>query len=128
MRDYTRIKAFQYVDELVIQIYKITRKFPNEERFGITQQIRRAMISVASNLVEGCYRRSQKEFVRFLEIAYASLKESHYQLRLSLRLGFIDYPTFELLEAQFNETEKIFMSYYKFHKNQLESKNTEQSI
>lgn len=128
MRDYTRIKAFQYVDELVIQIYKITRKFPNEERFGITQQIRRAMISVSSNLVEGCYRSSQKEFVRFLEIAYSSLKEAHYQIRLSVRLGFIDYPTFELLEAQFNETEKIFMSYYKFHKNQLESKNTEQSI
>lgn len=86
------------------------------------------MISVSSNLVEGCYRSSQKEFVRFLEIAYSSLKEAHYQIRLSVRLGFINYPTFEILEAQFNETEKIFMSYYKFHKNQLDSKNTEQSI
>lgn len=64
-----------------------------------------------SNIVEGFYRQSQKEFIRFLEIAFASLKESHYQINISMRLGYIDSNTFELIHKKMNEAEKVLASY-----------------
>lgn len=116
MRDYSQIKAFQLADELVISIYAITRNFPSEEKFGLTQQIRRAMVSVGSNLVEGCFRKNNKEFVRFIEIACSSLKEAHYQINLSMRLGYIASSDYDLIESKFIETEKTLFSYYHFTK------------
>ena len=119
MRDYTKIKAFMLVDELVIFVYHVTKKFPVEEKFGLVQQIRRAIISVSSNIVEGCFRQSKKEFIRFLEIAYASLKEAHYQLNISMRLGYLDSKTYELIDKKMTEAEKVLVAYYKFQKNDL---------
>lgn len=122
MRDYNQIKAFQLADELVIHIYSVTRNFPSEEKYGLTQQIRRAVVSVTSNLVEGCYRKNDKEFVRFIEIAFASLKEAHYQINLSMRLGYIGSSDYKLIASKFIETEKTLFSYYFYHKDQLKKK------
>lgn len=119
MRDYTQIRAFLHADDLVYNIYQETRNFPIEERYGLTQQIRRAIISVSSNIVEGCCRNSKKEFVRFHEIACSSLKEAHYQLDLSMRLGFLNSTAYNQLNEKFIATEKILFSYYRHHKAQL---------
>jgi len=89
MRDHTKLRAYELADELAILIYKITKDFPKEEIFGLTSQMRRAVISVPSNIVEGCARESLVEFVRFLEIAFGSLRELHYQFLLAERLGYI---------------------------------------
>lgn len=120
MRDYTKIKAFLLVDDLVILVYHLTKNFPTEEKFGLVPQIRRAIISVSSNIVEGCYRQSHKEFIRFLEIAYASLKESHYQINISRRLGYLDLNTFKQIDEKMNEAEKVLASYYKFQKKDIQ--------
>ncbi|MEI2694454.1 MAG: four helix bundle protein [Saprospiraceae bacterium] len=88
MRDYTKLDAIIYTDELVLDIYRLISFFPAIEFYGLTSQIRRAIISVPSNIVEGSFGESQKEFYRFLEIAFSSLKESHYQMQLVIRLGF----------------------------------------
>ena len=69
MRDHTKLRAFELADELAIMIYRITREFPKEEIFGLTARMRRAAISVPSNIVEGCAGESQSEDVRFPEIA-----------------------------------------------------------
>lgn len=107
MRDHNNLRAFALADELVIEIYQITKKFPEEERFGLTFQIRKAAISVPSNIVEGCSRETQKEFHRFLEIAFSSLKELHYQTKLAVRLGFTSHLNLEPCFIKLNEAEKV---------------------
>lgn len=89
MRDHTKLKAFALADELVLAIYRATRAFPSEERFGLTSQLRRASLSTTSNIVEGCARRTEADYLRFLDIAHASAREVEYQLSVALRLGFL---------------------------------------
>ena len=89
MRDHTKLRAFELADEVVVLVYRTTAAFPKEELFGLTSQMRRAAVSVSSNIVEGCARDSETEYLRFLNIAFGSLRELHYQLNLAKRLGFL---------------------------------------
>ena len=107
MRDHTKLRAFELADELALAIYRITRDFPKEEIYGLTAQMRRSAISVPSNIVEGCARKSQAEYVRFLEIAYGSLKEVHYQFSLATRLGYLINTDFSANDAKFIETDPL---------------------
>jgi four helix bundle protein len=89
MRDHTKLRAFDLADDLAVKTYMITKNFPKEEIYGLTSQMRRAAVSVASNIVEGCARESQLEYHRFLEMAFGSLRELSYQFSLAIRLGFM---------------------------------------
>jgi len=99
MRDHTKLQAFQLADQLTLQVYKATASFPREEMFGLASQMRRAAVSVASNIVEGCARQSQSEYVRFLYLAYGSAKEVEYQASLAHRLGYLDETGWERLHT-----------------------------
>ncbi len=90
--------------DLVAQVYEYTRSFPMEERYGLSSQIRRAAVSIPSNIAEGARRDSGKEFSRFLSIAYGSAAELETQLELSFRLR---YSSFENKEALVNELVQI---------------------
>ena len=107
MRDHTKLKAFELADEVALLVYKITAGFPREELYGLTSQMRRAAVSVPSNIVEGCARDSQADYQRFLTIAFGSLRELHYQLSLSVRLGFLDGLDTSLIDAKIIEAEKV---------------------
>ena len=107
MRDHTKLRAFELADEVVLLIYRATREFPKEEMYGLTSQMRRAAVSVPSNIVEGCSRESQAEYLRFLEIAFGSLRELHYQLGLSKRLGYSDEHEISNCESKTVEAEKV---------------------
>jgi len=107
MRDHTKLRAFELADEVAVLIYRATRGFPKEEIYGLTSQMRRAAISVPSNIVEGCARESQVEYLRFLEIAFGSLRELHYQFGLAMRLGYMDEPGVSACDAKMMETEKV---------------------
>ena len=107
MRDHTQLRAFELADEVVMLVYRTTAGFPKEELFGLTSQIRRAAVSVPSNLVEGCARDSEAEYLRFLNIAFGSLRELHYQLNLSNRLGFLRNEDLLILDPKVVETEKV---------------------
>jgi four helix bundle protein len=107
MRDHTKLKAFELADEIAILVYRVTAGFPKEEMYGLTSQIRRAAVSVPSNIVEGCARDSEADFLRFLDIAFGSLRELHYQLSLSSRLGFLNDKNSSLIEPKVIETEKV---------------------
>ena len=107
MRDQTKLRAFELADEVVILVYRVTAGFPKEELFGLTSQLRRAAVSVPSNIVEGCARDSEAEYLRFLNIAFGSLRELHYPLNLSNRLGFLRNEDSSLLEPTVVETEKV---------------------
>jgi len=93
MQDHRKLKAFELADELVMKIYAATRTFPKDEMYGLTSQIRRSAVSIASNIVEGCGRASSKnEYVRFLTISYSSAKELAYQLSIARRLDYVEAP------------------------------------
>ncbi len=107
MRDHTKLRAFELADDLVINIYTETAHFPKQEMFGLTSQLRRAAVSISSNIVEGCSRSSEAEYLRFLEIAYGSAKEVEYQIGLSYRLGFLGSPAHNDLASRASETAKV---------------------
>lgn len=87
MRNLGELKVFELADRLAEDVYRLTVLFPKEERFGLTQQLRRAAVSVPSNLVEGCSRESQADFRRFVEIALGSAMEARYQVGFAYRLS-----------------------------------------
>jgi four helix bundle protein len=88
-RDPNKLRVFQLADALVLDIYKATKAFPPEERYGLQAQTRRASISSAANIVEGCARRSLGEYLSFLNIAAGSACEMSYLLSVAYRLGFL---------------------------------------
>jgi len=107
MRDHTKLRAFELADEVAVLTYRITRVFPKDEIYGLTSQMRRAAVSVSSNIVEGCARESQTEYLRFLEIAFGSLRELHYQYDLAQRLGYVDELAGTECELKMLEAEKV---------------------
>ena len=109
IRSYEDIIAWQKAYALVLQIYEVTRSFPPDERFGLTQQLRRATVSVPSNIAEGWGRGSTTDYLRFLKIARGSLYEVNTQLRLAADLGFVSDPA-ELLDA-IAETDRVLNAF-----------------
>jgi len=107
VRDHTKLRVFELADDVAMLVYRVTAGFPKEELFGLTSQIRRAAVSVPSNIVEGCARDSEADYLRFLNIAFGSLRELHYQLNLSKRLSFLRNEDSSLLEPKVVETEKV---------------------
>ena len=85
-RNHERLESFRLADHLAVLVYRATRGFPREERFGLTSQLRRASVSVPTNLVEGCARRTQRDYVHFVNLALDSASELLYLLQLSQRL------------------------------------------
>ena len=90
VKSYRELIAWQKAMDLVVQVYEMSRTFPREEVYGLTSQLRRAAVSIPSNIAEGQGRRSSKEFIRFLGIAYGSLQETETQIILATRLGYLE--------------------------------------
>jgi len=89
MRDHTKLRAFTLADDLVLAVYRVTQSFPGYEQFGLANQMRRAAISAASNIVEGCARSTEADYLRFLDMAFGSCRELAYQATVAARLGYI---------------------------------------
>jgi four helix bundle protein len=85
-RDHSRLEAFRLADQLVPVVYAETVAFPPQERYGLQGQLRRAAVSIPTNIVEGCARRSLADYIRFLEIALSSACEADYLIELCGRL------------------------------------------
>ena len=92
MKSHNDLTVYQKSLDLVETIYSVTNDFPSDEKFGITSQIRRSVVSVPSNIAEGAGRQSKKEFSRFLYISLGSLAETETLIKLSNRLKFISDP------------------------------------
>jgi four helix bundle protein len=90
MRDHNKLEVFALADALTLRLYAATKLFPEDERYGLASQIRRAAVSVGANIVEGAARPSRVEFARFLSIAYASACELQYEISLASRLDLLN--------------------------------------
>jgi four helix bundle protein len=89
IRSHNDLKVYNESLDLVINIYELTSNFPSDEKFGLTSQIKRAAVSIPSNIAEGAARQSNKEFIRFLYMSLGSAAEVETQLEIARRLGFI---------------------------------------
>lgn len=89
MRDYRKLRAFQAARKLARAVYLLTRTFSEDERYGMTSQMRRAAVSICSNIVEGSSRSSAREYFRFMEIAHGSAAELEFQLSLAKELELV---------------------------------------
>ena len=110
MRDFKKLEIWNNGIELVKQVYKLSRSFPSEERFGLTSQITRAVVSIPSNIAEGCSRNSEIEFKRFLEIAIGSLFEVQTQLIIAKELNFLEESDSSEIEILLEKEAKMINS------------------
>ncbi len=89
MQDFKKLQVWEKSHNLTLEIYKLTSKFPREEIYGLTSQIRRACASVPTNIAEGCGRESSADFARFLQIAMGSASETEYLILLAHELKYL---------------------------------------
>lgn len=102
-KDHRKLKVFNLADQLVVQVYRCTKGFPPEERYGLQAQIRRAAVSTAANVVEGCARSSTGDYLHFINIALGSASEVRYLVSLACRLGFLSSADKEVLEPRYGQ-------------------------
>ena len=102
--------VYQKSKELVKQVYALLKQFPDDERFALCGQMRRAAISVPSNIVEGMARLSSKDQTHFLNIAYGSLMELYAQLDIAHDLGYVSDDDFMQIETHIDEIDKMIVS------------------
>ncbi len=107
MRDHRKLVAWQKARKLALSVYTVTAGFPNDEKFGLTSQMRRCSVSIGSNIVEGAARFSQADFLRFLDIAFGSLRELGFQAELAKDLGFLSKQDADELLSLVDETSRL---------------------
>jgi four helix bundle protein len=97
MGDYRKLIVWQDAHELAVEVYRVTKGFPDDEKYGLTAQVRRGSASVAANIAEGSGRGTQKELARFCRIAQGSLNEVEYHVILARDLGYVDHRSAEVI-------------------------------
>jgi len=107
MEDFKDLKVWTKAHEMTLAIYQCTRKFPKEEMYGLSSQIRRASASIGANIAEGCGRRSDPEMKRFVQIARGSASELEYHLLLAKDLQLLRADEFKNLEAKILEIQRM---------------------
>ena len=113
MSTFRDLKMWQKPMQLVTNFYQETKSFPKEEIYGLTSQIRRASISIPSNIAEGFGRQGKKDYLRFLNVAISSLFELQTQLEISKNLYYLEQSKFDILFEDTREIERMLSSYIK---------------
>lgn len=113
MRDFKTLTVWKTAHRLTLNVYRVCASFPKDETYGLVSQMRRASVSTASNIAEGCGRGSNLEMARFLSIASGSASELQYQLLLAGDLGLLDEVTWKELERQVIEVRKMATAFIK---------------
>ncbi|MDE6402906.1 MAG: four helix bundle protein [Muribaculaceae bacterium] len=116
---FERLEAYQEARKLVVEVYRLINKLPRSENFALSDQLRRSVVSVPSNIAEGCGRRSYKEKIHFLEIAYGSLLEAYCQLEISRDLGYCTDTDLQLLKPRFFSISRLLSALSKSYTNKL---------
>ena len=107
LHSFRDLTVWQKSMDLVVLTYKLSEKFPSEEKFGLTSQMRRAVVSIPSNIAEGRRRGTSKEYRQFLQISYGSGGELETQLEIALRLGYLSNSDYEKADALLHEVMRM---------------------
>jgi len=107
---FEKLKVWQLAHKTVLEIYKLTKNFPIEEKYSLTDQIKRSSSSIAANIVEGNERKTKKEFVQYLYQAKGSCAETKYHLLLSRDLGYLNVENYQKLVGMTIEISKMLSS------------------
>jgi len=112
MLPYEKFEAWKIAHDLALEVYRISDNWPVCERYQLTSQVRRAALSVPTNIAEGAAKRGSREFRRYLDIARGSLSELSYLLRFSKDRGILDVETFQALDELRNRAGKVAWGLY----------------
>ena len=104
---YKKLKVWQKAMELDLQVYKATKNYPKHEQYGLISQMRRCVISIPSNIAEGHGRNSDKEIIRFLDIARGSILELDTQIEISKQLNYLKSKEFNIIFKLLDETSRM---------------------
>lgn len=110
MQNYKELKVWTKAHEFTLKVYELTQKFPREEVYGMTSQMRRAASSIPANIAEGCGKYTQQDFARYLNIALGSANESEYFILLSKDLKFISQDDNSKINQIINEVKAMLIS------------------
>ena len=121
MHNYKELNIWKRAIKLAVEVYKISAAFPADERYGLTSQIKRAVVSIASNVAEGAGRNTNGEFIQFLGIANGSSFEVTTQLIIAAELGIVKYEQVNIILTELDEVQKML---YAFMNNLSNKKNT----
>jgi len=113
LKNYKDLKVWQKAYQLCLKIYKITAGFPKDEKFALTSQVRRAVVSVPSNIAEGYGRKTTLDYTKYLYISYGSICELETQIMLSGDLGYVDNTAVKILLEEINEVERMLKALIK---------------
>ncbi|MBM4055481.1 MAG: four helix bundle protein [Planctomycetes bacterium] len=113
LKNFKDLKVWQKAYQLCLEIYKTTKRFPKEELYGLTSQIRRAAVSVVCNIAEGYGRKTLLEYIRSLYIAYGSICELETQVLLSGDLDYVEPERIETLQKNLGEVERMLKALIK---------------
>ena len=118
-RPHKRLDAWKLAITLVLDVYRVTKTFPTEEKYNLTDQLRRSSVSVPSNIAEGASRNTKKEFANFLYIAQGSLSELDTQLEIALKLGYIKSIDFKDIDVKMDRIGKMISGLIKVQKKSI---------
>jgi len=107
MQDFRKLRVWAAAHQVTLAAYRITRRFPRDELYGLTSQIRRSAASVCANIAEGCGRASRRDFARFLHVAQGSASELEYHWILALDLGLVDQTGYEQITTGVTDVKKM---------------------
>ncbi len=107
MKDFRSLKVWESAYQLSLDVYRVSVAFPADERFGLTSQLRRSVVSIPSNIAEGCGRGTDSDFTRFVQIAMGSASEVECQLMLARDLGFVPAEASDPLIANVQEIKRM---------------------
>lgn len=110
MQNYKDLKVWEKAHSFTVKVYEVSRLFPREELYSLTNQLRRAASSIPANIAEGCGKNTSGEFAHYLIISLGSANESEYFLILSKDLNYLKIPDFEVLSGLINEIKAMLIS------------------
>ena len=125
---FEKLKVWQEAKKLVVDVYHLLDSFPRFEKYALCDQIRRAIVSVPSNIAEGSGRRSLKEQIHFLEIAYGSLMETYNQLLIAIELTYITEESVEAIKPSIDAVAKMINGLSNSYEHKLEEQASTKQI